>query len=511
MGRIDHKGRLKLVGRAKDVVVAANGENIYLDDVEQRIGEVAYVKEFTLCGLPDGRGGERLGLLAVPDADGHADLDRHALWEQARAALKDACDALPAWQRPTVMQLVDADLPRTSTRKVKRKEAQAVLEKIAAAAPDKPRKGDGLAGPVGRAIAAVAGVDASKVQADTHLRDAFGFDSLMFVELAAALEGLSTGRPDADALTACETVADVVALVGAPSAEEPKDDAPADSDEIILPRMLTEPLRRGMAEIQAAFNGPGLRTRVYGRANIPANRTTIVVSNHSSHLDMGLVKYALGPYGSSLASLAAQDYFFEGNKWKVAWFKYFTNAEPLDRKSGFRASMRQAAAVIESGKVVLIFPEGTRQPDGQLNEFKPLVGKLALDTDTDILPVYIDGAYDSMPKGAVLPKKRGITIRIGPPLEIDQLKRLTAGMKPGLAARRIAELSREAVAALRDGTVLQLADLEPEAPDAAPRKTLSPAEKVELAARSLEGRFDPARVERPVSWYFSLGTNEGPS
>ena len=131
---------------------------------------------------------------------------------------------------------------------------------------------------------------------------------------------------------------------------------------------------------------------------------------------MGLVKHALGPYGKDIAALAAKDYFFEGNKWKVAWFRHLTNVEPLDRRSGFRTSMKQAKEVIDSGRVVLIFPEGTRQTSGQLAEFKPMVGILSLETGVDILPMWIDGAYEAMPKGALVPRKRGIEVRIGPPL-----------------------------------------------------------------------------------------------
>ena len=56
MGKIDSKGRLVLVGRAKKVVVASAGENIYLDDVEATIGTIRFIKEYVLVGLPDPRG-----------------------------------------------------------------------------------------------------------------------------------------------------------------------------------------------------------------------------------------------------------------------------------------------------------------------------------------------------------------------------------------------------------------------------------------------------------------------
>ena len=68
-----------------------------------------------------------------------------------------------------------------------------------------------------------------------------------------------------------------------------------------------------------------------GRAFIPHNRNVIVAANHASHLDMGLVKYALGSYGEGIVSLAAQDYFFEGNRFRKAYFENLTNLVPLSR------------------------------------------------------------------------------------------------------------------------------------------------------------------------------------
>ncbi|MFO0007639.1 MAG: lysophospholipid acyltransferase family protein, partial [bacterium] len=73
-------------------------------------------------------------------------------------------------------------------------------------------------------------------------------------------------------------------------------------------------------------------------------------------------------------------------------------------------SMRMAHKVLEEGKIVLLFPEGTRQSDGQLAEFKPMVGKLALESGVDILPLYIDGAHRLMPKGRPFPTGRGVTV-----------------------------------------------------------------------------------------------------
>src|SRR4029079_299554 len=95
----------------------------------------------------------------------------------------------------------------------------------------------------------------------------------------------------------------------------------ADELELNVPEPVREAAMNVMGSIQHGFYDRVLQTRVSGRAFIPHNRNCIIAANHASHLDMGLVKYALGSYGSKMVSLAAQDYFFEGNKYRKAFFE----------------------------------------------------------------------------------------------------------------------------------------------------------------------------------------------
>jgi long-chain acyl-CoA synthetase len=213
------------------------------------------------------------------------------------------------------------------------------------------------------------------------------------------------------------------------------------------------------------------------------------------------VKYALGGYGDGIVSLAAQDYFFEGNKWRRAYFENLTNLAPFDRKGGLRTALRQAGDILDAGKTVLLFPEGTRSPDGAVHEFKPIIGYLALTHGVDILPVYLGGTYEALPKGRSVPIKREITARIGKPLEVSQLRRLTEGMKPSLASRKVAELAHLAVCALRDGTVLDLEQLANV--DAMPASKEHP---LVTLFRELERKYVSGSVPQPITYYFTLGT-----
>ena len=513
LGKLDRDNNLVIVGRQKDVIVASNGENVYPDDVEARIGRVEHVTELSLIGVPDGRGGERLACVAVPEAeaDTGSRAERHA---RARRALDKAFAKLPQQQRPTSITLLDAPLPRTATRKVKRTELRRLAER--ALSPARSLNGDSgtrdrAARTVRAAVATIARRPAGEIHSDTNLRADLGFDSLMLLELLVMLEAQLGESLDAERLSACTTVGEVESTLqetrGAERLRRAGDEIEHEAEdrvELSLPPLLREAAMHWLGRAQMGFYDSVLRTKVTGRAFIPHNRPTLVAANHASHLDMGLVKYALGSYGEGLVSLAAQDYFFEGNRWRKAYFENLTNLVPLNRESSLRQSLRQAGALLEQGKTVLIFPEGTRSPDGAVHEFKPAVGHLALHHQVDVLPVYLGGTFAALPKGATVLRQRNVAARIGPVLEAADLRRLTQGMSLADASRAVSRLCEQAVVALSRGEVLDISRLESldrEPPRAAPASLAD-------VFRELEHRFVAGSVEQPVSFYFSLGQSE---
>ena len=180
-------------------------------------------------------------------------------------------------------------------------------------------------------------------------------------------------------------------------------------------------------------------TKVTGKAYLPGSGAFIVAANHASHLDMGLVKHAIGDYGSRLRALAAKDYFFE-DRLKRTYFETFTNLVPMDRHGSLRESLRLASQVLVDGDVLLIFPEGTRSPDGVMIDFKASIGYLALANQVDVVPMYLEGTFDALPKGATLPKKRDIAARIGPTLTYEFLRAATEGMPKSEQYREAARL-----------------------------------------------------------------------
>jgi 1-acyl-sn-glycerol-3-phosphate acyltransferase len=160
------------------------------------------------------------------------------------------------------------------------------------------------------------------------------------------------------------------------------------------------------------------RPRIYGGEQLAANGPYIFAANHTSHLDAPLILAALPlRVRLHLRTAAAADYFFT-SWWKSTLAKTLFNAFSFERRSF--AGLSRAQRLLKDGYNILLFPEGTRSKDGQLQPFKCGVGKLALATQASVVPVWIEGAYAAMPKGARLARRHRVEIRFGTPLQFAQ-------------------------------------------------------------------------------------------
>jgi long-chain acyl-CoA synthetase len=439
------------------------------------------------------------------------------LQTRAKKSLDDACSRLPVGMRPAIIRLLPTPLPRTATRKVKRRDVRRLLERNLAGeraklsnaqvAGEAQDSADQLAC---AAIGAVCRRAPAALNPAHGLRGELGFDSLMLLELLVSLEGQLGRSVDSERLGECQTVADVTQLVretGAARATTAVGPAVETSEKtpIKVPELVRGAAMHWLGQAQMGFYSNVMSTSVTGQAFIPANRNTLVIANHSSHLDMGLVKYALGAYGQDMVSLAAQDYFFESGRWRRAYFDNFTNLMPLSRTGSLRQSLRQAGDQLEQGQVVLLFPEGTRSLDGQVQEFKPLAAHLALNHDVDILPLWLGGAHAALPKGASSIRSRRLFVRIGPPLVIDDLRRLTQGLSNIERTRAVTRLMQRAIEELSRGRHLDTATLTAQDLSGFIDATAHDASLSSLFSE-LEGRFVRGSVKTPLSYYFSLGS-----
>jgi long-chain acyl-CoA synthetase len=282
-----------------------------------------------------------------------------------------------------------------------------------------------------------------------------GFDSLMFVELATAIENAGGSLKAPERLNEVQDVRELLSVVNrsGPARRETrvKVEAETRDDEIHIPDFVRTIGNKGVDLVQRALYEKLLRTKYEGQTNIPYHTSFIVAANHQSHLDMGLVKMALGDAGEDLVALAAADYFFD-TKVKRAYMENFTNLVPMERSGSLRQSLRHARSFLDRGYNALIFPEGTRSMTGIMADFKPVIGYLALASRVGILPVYLRGTYEAFPKGATLLKSRNVGAQVGRFVTYEELEEMTRGMARAEAYRLIAARLRHDIVNLRDRT-----------------------------------------------------------
>ena len=414
-----------------------------------------------MSGLPDGIG-EKVACLVVPDDEYDIALSRDELRRRVEEHFREVSAALPYYKRVKLLHFTDIELPRTATRKVKRNEVVEIMQTLEqsqksgrAGVASESKGSDSLW--LRTVISSVSNRPVDEISINTRLSD-LGFDSLMFVELATAIENAGGSISAPERFNEVQDVRELVGVVsrqasasqrresGAARAEAEQRKA---EDEIHIPSFVRTVGNKGVDVVQKLFYERFLKTRYEGRTNIPPHTNFIVAANHSSHLDMGLTKAALGDAGRDMVALAAADYFFD-NKYKRAYMENFTNLVPMERTGSLRQSLRHARSFLDRGYNALIFPEGTRSMTGQMADFKPVVGYLALHSRVGILPIYLHGTYEAFPKGSSIIKSREVGARIGRFLSIEELEELTKGMARAEAYRLIAALVKHQVENLRD-------------------------------------------------------------
>lgn len=147
---------------------------------------------------------------------------------------------------------------------------------------------------------------------------------------------------------------------------------------------------------------------VSGGENTPPEGPLIVASNHASFWDPMIMGAA---FDRPLHFMARKTLF------DVPIFGFLirqTLAFPLNREGDSREAIRAFGTLLDKGSAVLIFPEGTRSPDGALGEIKSGVGMIAVRNQAPVLPVYIWGSHQSWPRGRTFPRPHRFKVVIGP-------------------------------------------------------------------------------------------------
>jgi len=182
----------------------------------------------------------------------------------------------------------------------------------------------------------------------------------------------------------------------------------------------------------------GLRVR--GAEHIPSSGPALIVSNHQSLLDPPAIG---GAARRQIYFLAKAELF------RIPLFGRLiraVHARPVRREGSDPRALRTATLLLEEGKALLIFPEGTRSLDGRLGEAKAGVGMLAVKSGAPVVPAYVSGTLEALPKGSAWPRRSQVSVRFGPAIHFKA--QIGAGRKERY--REAAEEMMRGIAQLRE-------------------------------------------------------------
>jgi 1-acyl-sn-glycerol-3-phosphate acyltransferase len=181
------------------------------------------------------------------------------------------------------------------------------------------------------------------------------------------------------------------------------------------------------------------RPRVEGKANVPRSGPVIFASNHLSFIDSIAIPVA----APRPVHFLAKSSYFDGSGF-TGWVsrEFFTaiGAIPVQRGAGQAAldALEQQKRLLDEGRAVALYPEGTRSLDGRLYKGRTGVAFLALQSGAPVVPVGLVGTDKVMPVGASMPSLRErVTVRFGEPLDLAHHGPASSGRARRLATDEI--------------------------------------------------------------------------
>ncbi|HNV52021.1 MAG TPA: lysophospholipid acyltransferase family protein, partial [Tenuifilaceae bacterium] len=162
---------------------------------------------------------------------------------------------------------------------------------------------------------------------------------------------------------------------------------------------------------------PFWRIKFESKENIVKDKVYVIVSNHQSAFDIALL-YRINIHFKWVAKRELVRVPVIG--WNLLLNKYIL----IDRKNAFSSKklLHEGGKNLKMGSSVLIFPEGTRTPDGRVKRFKEGAFLLAKQAQVSILPLVIEGSKDVLPKPGVISLIQSFTIRVLPEIPYESFK-----------------------------------------------------------------------------------------
>ncbi|MGC1225346.1 MAG: AMP-binding protein [Candidatus Sulfotelmatobacter sp.] len=450
LGHFDSHGNLFLTGRKKDVIVLSNGKNIYPEEVEAHYLKSPYIKELAVIGI-EGKGGQgdRLHAVIVPNFDVLRQKRIVNAKEVIRFDIESLSQQIASTKRIGSYEIWQEDLPRTTTRKIKRFEVEKLVKANAAR---KVAKGSEL--PQERPLTSdeEAWLDQPDVQRalkivretapqspsslslrPTHsLELDLGLDSMQRIELLSRIEQQLGGNVSEAQLAEIYTVRYLVDAVlecaarGAGAtpgtttgftgwkavfAEEPD---PDDVTPLARPQRISGTFWYVVSRLIQVIALDRFHLRVNGIDKLPKSGGYILSSNHQSYLDPLMLASVLPPpVFKKVFAVGTSEIFGEGFMRHLARTLRLVVVDP---DANLVPAMRASAFGLRQGRPLILYPEGERSIDGTPKVFKKGAAILSIHMQVPIVPVAIEGFYEAWPRNQSFRGFVPLEITIGDPI-----------------------------------------------------------------------------------------------
>ena len=185
--------------------------------------------------------------------------------------------------------------------------------------------------------------------------------------------------------------------------------------------------------LAGVIHGMWFRGEVVGTENFPAEGSFLIAANHTSHLDPPLV-------GSQIAK--QMRFFARKSLWDnrlIGWWLSQVETIAVERDSGDVGAIKRVLQALKEDRAIVLFPEGTRSPNGKLQKPKAGVGLMACKTGVPVVPCRVFDSFEACGKGQLIPNfGTPVSIVFGQPLAASDYDDPTLGKaRYETAAQRI--------------------------------------------------------------------------
>jgi len=477
LGYFDSGGNLFITGRRKELIVLANGKNIYPEEIETHYLKSPYIKEICVMGLEAKAGdpnSERLYAVVVPNFDVLKERKVVNAKEVIRFDIEGLSQQLASTKRIGNYEIWQDDLPRTTTRKLKRFEIEKRVRAnqakgtsgesdVSAQKPLTPEDEAWLEKPeVQRAIGIIKQSSRNapdRVLPTDNLELDLGFDSMQRVELLVEIEKELGGDVEESQLAEIYTVRDLVNAVFESAAsgktvskaqfagwsavlrEDPTD---ADVLELARPHPVVEGFWYFVTRGLQLIARDRFHLTVSGLEKLPKAGTYILSSNHQSYLDPVVLASVLPrEVFSNCFAVGTSEIFGTGIMRKLA---KAVRVVVVDPDANLIPAMRAGAFGLSHGRNLILYPEGERSIDGTPRTFKKGAAILSVHMQVPIVPIAIEGFHDAWPRGKSFQKFAPLKMTIGDPIYPPPESAASEGAYAALIAKvkeRVVEMWKE--------------------------------------------------------------------